>query len=161
MSCEWRFQKIQERLAIVVVAQQVVDVAPRMVGRQPLEPMKGGLDRVFQGRQGGPAKIENIAAQHQHRRPLHRLANGFGIARGVGPPGEKVQIGDETDAVDHALSIADWPPGGKGQALECGGLPPLFKTASITTGSTFRGARRLLESGGRPPHSKAASYSGS
>ncbi len=34
--------------------------------------------------------------------------------------------------------------------LDCGGLPPLFKTA----GSSSDGGRRFLKSGGKPPHFK-------
>ena len=49
-------QVFQERLAIVMIAKQVVNLALRVLARQTLQPVKGRLDRVFQGRQSRPGK---------------------------------------------------------------------------------------------------------
>ncbi len=101
-------QAVDERLAVVVIAEQIMKAAPRMLGGEPLEPMVSGLDRCVNARQRGPAKIENVAAQHHHRRLPRRCADRFRIPRRIAPPGEHVQVGDEAYSMHHAISVADW-----------------------------------------------------
>ena len=77
--------------------------------------MESGFDGVVNAGQRGPAKVEDVAAQHQHRRPPRRRADRFSVPRRLAPPGENVQIGNETDALRHGISVADCEGASKGR----------------------------------------------
>ena len=87
-------ETLDERLIAVVVPQRVEEPALGAVGDEGSKPSDGCIERVVDGRQRGPAEVEDVPVEHEEVGLGGRPADIAHVRIGHRSVGEQMQVGD-------------------------------------------------------------------